>query len=40
MMAVKTRRDYFGLETGIHTEQIVAASKLVSSITGFPVPAQ
>lgn len=37
VMAVKTRRDYFGLETGIHTEQIVAASKLVSSITGFPV---
>ena len=37
VMAVRTRRDYFGLETGIHCEQIVPASKLVSSITGFPV---
>lgn len=37
VMAVRTRRDYFQLETGIHTEQIVPTSKLVSSITGFPV---
>lgn len=37
VMAVRTRRDYFDLETGIHCEQIVPASKLVSSITGFPI---
>lgn len=37
VMAIKTRADYFGLQTGIHTEQIVPTSKLVSSITGFPI---
>ena len=37
VMAVKTRRDFFGLEIGIDTTQIVPVSKLVSGITGFPV---
>ncbi|MBQ9240195.1 MAG: 2-isopropylmalate synthase [Duodenibacillus sp.] len=37
VMAVRTRKEYFGLETRIDTRQIVPASKLVSSITGFPV---
>jgi 2-isopropylmalate synthase len=37
VMAVKTRRDYFGLDVGVDTSQIVPVSKLVSSITGFPV---
>jgi len=37
VMAVKTRRDYFNLEVGVDTTQIVPTSKLVSSITGFPV---
>ncbi len=37
VMAVKTRRDFFGLTTGIDTTQIVPGSKLVSSITGFVV---
>jgi 2-isopropylmalate synthase len=37
VMATKTRRDFFGLELGVDTTQIVAASKLVSNITGFPV---
>lgn len=37
VMAVRTRRDYFGLEVGIDTVQLVPASKLVSSITGFVV---
>ena len=37
VMAVKTRRDFFGLEVGIDTAQIVPASKLVSSTTGFVV---
>ncbi|MPS49437.1 2-isopropylmalate synthase [Methylobacillus sp.] len=37
VMAVKTRRDVFQLETTIDTTQIVATSKLVSTITGYPV---
>ncbi|MGD6570405.1 2-isopropylmalate synthase, partial [Xanthomonas citri pv. citri] len=36
-MAVKTRRDYFGLELGIDTQHIVAASRMVSQTTGFVV---
>jgi 2-isopropylmalate synthase len=37
VMAVKTRRDFFGLDTRIDTTQIVPASRLVSQITGFVV---
>lgn len=37
VMAVKTRRDIFNLETRIDTTQIVPTSKLISSITGYPV---
>src|SRR5205814_6833143 len=37
VMAVKTRKDVFPCTTRIDTTQIVAALKLVSSITGFPV---
>ena len=37
VMAVKTRCDVFNLDTRIDTTQIVATSKLVSSITGYPV---
>ncbi|MBI4989093.1 MAG: 2-isopropylmalate synthase [Rhodocyclales bacterium] len=37
VMAVRTRQDIFGCETRIDATQIVPASKLVSSITGFPV---
>jgi 2-isopropylmalate synthase len=37
VMAVRTRRDFFACDTRIDTTQIVPASKLVSSITGFPV---
>lgn len=37
VMALKTRNDVFGMETGIDTTQIVPASKLVSTITGYPV---
>ena len=37
VMAVKTRRDYFGLEVGIDTKHIVAASRMVSQTTGFVV---
>ncbi len=37
VMAVKTRRDYFGLSLGIDTTQIVPASRMVSQTTGFVV---
>ena len=37
VMAVRTRKDVFPCASRIDTAQIVAASKLVSSITGFPV---
>jgi 2-isopropylmalate synthase len=37
VMAVRTRRDVFTCDTRIDTTQIVPASKLVSSVTGFPV---
>ena len=37
VMALKTRKDYFGLEVGIDTQHIVAASRMVSQITGFVV---
>src|ERR1035437_2688934 len=37
VMAVRTRRDVFNLDTRIDTTQIVPTSKLVSSITGYPV---
>jgi 2-isopropylmalate synthase len=37
VMAVRTRRDFFGLETRIDATQIVPASRLVSQITGFVV---
>jgi 2-isopropylmalate synthase len=37
VMAVKTRRDYFGLELGVDASQIVPASRMVSQTTGFVV---
>ena len=37
VMTVKTRQDIFACDTRIDTSHIVPASKLVSSITGFPV---
>jgi 2-isopropylmalate synthase len=37
VMAVRTRRDFYGLTTNIDTTQIVPASRLVSQITGFVV---
>ena len=37
VMAIKTRRDYFNLYTGVETSQIVPSSKMVSQITGFVV---
>jgi len=37
VMAVRTRKDFFKLETRIDATQIVPASRLVSQITGFVV---
>jgi 2-isopropylmalate synthase len=37
VMAVKTRKDIFPVETGIDSREIVPISRLVSSVTGFPV---
>jgi len=37
VMAVRTRQDIFGCDTNINTKNILAASRLVSSITGFVV---
>lgn len=37
VMAVKTRPDVFDCDTRIDTTQLVPASRLVSSVTGFPV---
>jgi len=37
VMAIKTRGDFYGVETGVDTTMITRISKLVSSITGFAV---
>jgi 2-isopropylmalate synthase len=37
VMAIRTRKDLFSVETGIDISHIVPVSRLVSSITGFPV---
>lgn len=37
IMAIKTRADFFGLETGIDTTQIYRTSRMVSETIGFPV---
>ena len=37
VMAIRTRKDVFPVETTINTTHIVPTSRLVSSITGFPV---
>ena len=37
IMAVKTRQDYFNVDIGANTEEIVETSRLVSRLTGYPV---
>jgi 2-isopropylmalate synthase len=37
VMSIHTRKQYFALETGIDTTQIIKTSKMVSSFTGIPV---
>lgn len=37
VMAVKTRKDYFGLEVGVDARHILATSRMVSQTTGFVI---
>jgi len=37
VMAIKTRKDYFGLETSINTKEIYRASKMVETYSGMPI---
>ncbi len=37
VMAIKTRKDYFGFETSINTKEIYRASKLVETYSGMPI---
>ncbi len=38
VMAIRTRSDYFeGITTGVHTEELARASRMVSRLTGYPV---
>jgi 2-isopropylmalate synthase len=37
VMALRTRKDFFGLETGVRTEEIFKTSRLLSHITGVHV---
>jgi len=39
IMAIYTQRSWYGVEMGINTRKIAATSRLVSRITGVPVPA-
>jgi len=38
VMAMHTRAHVFGVHTGIHTQKLYPACRLVSSITGMPIP--
>src|SRR3954470_4843174 len=37
VMALRTRHDFFGLQTGIRTQQLCSASRVVAGATGFHV---
>jgi 2-isopropylmalate synthase len=37
VMALRTRKDYFGLETGVHSQRLHPTSRLVSNVTGLHV---
>ncbi|HXN80644.1 MAG TPA: 2-isopropylmalate synthase, partial [Steroidobacteraceae bacterium] len=38
VMALKTRAAFFNVTTGIHTNRLYPTSRLISSITGMPIP--
>ncbi|MCA9051439.1 MAG: 2-isopropylmalate synthase [Planctomycetaceae bacterium] len=37
VMAIRTRADYYGVHTNIHTQRLIPTSQLVSSITGMKI---
>ena len=37
IMALRTRPDYFGVDSEVETEQLYTTSRLVSQVSGFPV---
>ncbi len=37
IMALRTRSDYFGVDSQVETTQLYSASRLVSQVSGFPV---
>jgi 2-isopropylmalate synthase len=39
VMAIRTRKDYFGIETGINTKEFYKTSRMVSEMMGIAVPA-
>ena len=38
VMALKTREAFFNVSTGVHTNRLYPTSRLVSNITGMPIP--
>jgi len=38
VMAIRTREQVFGVHTGIHTQKLYPTCRLVSAITGMPIP--
>ena len=38
VMAIKTRENVMGVHTGIHTARLFPASRLLSQVTGMPIP--
>ncbi|UWG98131.1 2-isopropylmalate synthase [Dehalobacter sp. DCM] len=38
IMAISTQKERYGVDMAVHTREIASASRLVSSITGVPVP--
>ena len=38
VMALRTRKDFYDAETGVNTRHIYRSSKLLSNITGVPIP--
>lgn len=39
VMAIRTRKDYFGLDTGINAKEFYRTSRMVAESLGMPVPA-
>lgn len=38
VMAIRTRQDYFGVDTGIHSKELYKTSRMVSEMMGIAVP--